>query len=185
MISVDGIKTYSNAQALAALEKCAASVDPNHAIVEVGVFRGGSLRTIAKVARTRHIYGVDAWGLEGSYASKSESASKYGGLDTMAIAERAVDGLGVELVRGFSTEVAAAYDGPPIALLYIDAEHTYDAVTADFRAWQPHLADGAHICFDDYTATFPGMIDGINQIVADYNLAPIEVHGGRLALTHA
>ncbi|ORA77197.1 hypothetical protein BST28_18950 [Mycolicibacter kumamotonensis] len=147
------------------------------------MFRGGSLRTIAKAARTRHIYGVDAWGLEGSYASKSESASKYGGLDTMAIAERAVDGLGVELVRGFSTEVAAAYDGPPIALLYIDAEHTYDAVTADFAAWRPHLADGAHICFDDYTETFPGVKRAVDEIITTDGLAAVEVHGGRLAVT--
>ncbi|MDD7813675.1 class I SAM-dependent methyltransferase [Mycobacterium sp. CSUR Q5927] len=184
MIKVDGIKTYSNAEALGALEKCATSVPADRAIVEVGVFRGGSLRTIAKVARTTHIYGVDAWGLEGSYASKSESATKYGGLDTMAVAQRAVSGLNVELIRGFSTEVAATYDGPPIGLLYIDAEHTFDAVTADFHAWHPRLADDAHIAFDDYTETFPGMIDGIDMIVAEYNLAPIGVHGGRLAVTH-
>ena len=79
-------------------------------------------------------------------------------------------------VAGFI--VAAAPQLSTFQLLYF-----FDAVTSDFCAWQPHLANQAYIAFDDYTKTFPGMIDGIDLIVDDYGLAPIEVHGGRLAVT--
>jgi hypothetical protein len=33
--------------------------------------------------------------------------------------------------------------------LFIDGDHRYEAVRADFAAWQPHLAPGAIVAFDD------------------------------------
>ena len=48
------------------------------------------------------------------------------------------------------TEVIAAGWTNPIDYLYIDADHTYEAVTSDLRAWWPHLKTGGLIAGDDY-----------------------------------
>lgn len=183
MISVDGVKTYSNAEALAALAAHASKVAKSKAIVEVGVFRGGSLKTLAQAAKC-HVYGVDAWGLPDLYTGGNESPKKYGG-ENKAIAEQLLAGLdNVTLVHDYSVTAAANYTGPPIGLLYIDAEHTKQAVLADWQAWSPHLAPRAVIAFDDYnTSNHQDLTAGINQIVAEAQLTPIEVHGGRLAIT--
>lgn len=37
----------------------------------------------------------------------------------------------------------------PCGLLFVDAEHTAAATLADFAIWQPYLAAGAVVCFDD------------------------------------
>lgn len=184
MIEVDGVKTYSNRDALDELARLAATVPPDHAIVEIGVFRGGSLRTMAENT-TAPVYGIDAWGMDELYKGDSgESGRKYNGDRDMQTAQKLVGHLdNVTLIRDYSTSAAADYHGPPIALLYIDAEHTYDAALADYRAWKHHLATEAVIAFDDYTETFPGVKRAVDEIIATDNLAPLEIHGGRLAVT--
>lgn len=183
MIDVDGIKTYSNRFALDALAKLAAAIPAHHAIVEIGVYRGGSLRTIAQAATTNHVGGIDTWGLEAAYSGGSEDPAKYG-IENMRIAEKAVEGLGVTLTRDYSVNAANNYIGPPIGLLYIDGEHTYEAVKADFNAWKRHLAPDAVVAFDDYTnkPEHEGLRAGVNELLTE-GLELLAVHGGRLAVT--
>jgi predicted O-methyltransferase YrrM len=46
----------------------------------------------------------------------------------------------------------------PIDFLYIDADHSYDGVTADLEAWVPHVKPGGLIVGDDYgNAIYPGV----------------------------
>lgn len=184
MIDVEGVKTYSNRQALDELARLASATPAERAIVEVGVFRGGSLRTMAEAAKC-HVYGIDAWGLDNLYQGDSgESGGKYNGDRDMRTARRLTEHLSnVTLVRDYSSMAATNYDGLPIALLYIDAEHTYEAALADYRAWKQHLASDAFIAFDDYTETFPGVKRAVDEIIATDNLTPVRVHGGRLAVT--
>ncbi len=44
----------------------------------------------------------------------------------------------------------AASNLPPVQLLHVDGDHRYEAVTKDIQLWQPLLAPGARIMFDDY-----------------------------------
>lgn len=184
MINVEGIKTYSNRPALDELARLAAQVPDYQAIVEIGVFRGGSLRTMAENT-TAPVYGIDAWGLDNLYQGDSgESGRKYNGDRDMQTAQKLVGHLdNVTLIRDYSRSAATDYHGPLIGLLYIDAEHTYDAALADYRAWKRHLATEAVIAFDDYTPTFPGVKQAVDEIITTDNLAPLEIHGGRLAVT--
>ncbi len=184
MIDVAGAKTYSNRQALDKLARLAAATPADQAIVEIGVFRGGSLRTMAE-ATNCHVYGIDAWGLDNLYQGDSgESGGKYHGDRDMQTAQKLVAHLdNVTLIRDYSSVAATNYDGPPIALLYIDAEHTYEAARNDYWAWKRHLAVDAFIAFDDYTETFPGVKRAVDEIIVTDSLRAIKVHGGRLAVT--
>jgi predicted O-methyltransferase YrrM len=55
----------------------------------------------------------------------------------------------VKLVVGYSSDVAQMWN-EPIDFLYIDADHSYEAVRVDLNAWWPHLIKGGLICGDDY-----------------------------------
>src|SRR5690606_41405407 len=69
-------------------------------------------------------------------------------------AERHCAGLdNLSLIRAFSADAARAYDGPKIGLWYLDAEHTYAAVLADFDAWVPHFGKGCMVAFEDRKST--------------------------------
>src|SRR5690606_41597361 len=108
MLTIDGTKVYSNQAALDELGALAAKVAKTKAIVEVGVFRGGSARVLAENARG-HVYGIDTWGLEGAYASGSESPRKYG-IDHMREAERHCAGPeNPSLVRALPADAARDY----------------------------------------------------------------------------
>ena len=182
MIKHDGIKTYSNEEALDALADHASRVVGN--IVEIGVYQGGSLRRIAE-ATDAHVYGIDTWGLEGAYASGSEDPEKYG-VANMFRAEAHVEGLlNVTLIRGFSDEVADDWYRT-VDMLYIDAEHTYDAVIRDFLAWRPHLEHRAIVAFDDYRSPRNKPVkDAVDKLVADGFISVPRVYGGRLAVSTA
>ena len=48
-----------------------------------------------------------------------------------------------------SSEVVAPSFPHRVGLLWIDGDHTYDAVRRDIDAWTPHLLPGAGVVFDD------------------------------------
>jgi predicted O-methyltransferase YrrM len=57
-----------------------------------------------------------------------------------------------------TTHEAARTWTEPIDYLYVDADHSYDAVRADLRAWLPHVKPGGLILGDDYgNRSFPGV----------------------------
>lgn len=57
-----------------------------------------------------------------------------------------------------TSQDAAAWWTDPIDWLYIDADHSYEAVRDDLRAWVPHVKPGGIILGDDYGHhSFPGV----------------------------
>ena len=56
----------------------------------------------------------------------------------------------VTLLRALSTDAAASFQDGFFDWIYIDALHTYDAVSEDLRAWWPKLREGGLFSGDDY-----------------------------------
>jgi hypothetical protein len=84
-------------------------------------------------------------------------------------------------LQGFSVDVAAEWAGPPVGLLYIDADHAEHNVRSDFWAWEPHLVPGASVVFDDVdTPRNPGVRVVVDEL-ADV-LGVCRVVEGQLAV---
>lgn len=170
------------------LARHAAHVPASQAVVELGVHQGGSLIPIARGAAAGNgarVYGVDAWGLGQAYQGRPHMLDRYPA-DNQQVTQFGLDNAGVHafLYRDLTVYAAETWDGPQVGLLFIDAEHTYDAVRDDFLAWRPHLADGALVAFDDYDARvrkFAGVIRAVDEL-ADEFLHDFEVIGSRLAV---
>ena len=54
---------------------------------------------------------------------------------------------------------------PQIYLLFIDGDHSYQAVRADLEVWYDHLAPGATILFHDHDETSPGVMQAVAEFV--------------------
>lgn len=54
-----------------------------------------------------------------------------------------------------SEEASAKWDGTPIDMLFIDADHTREGVRTDVRCWAPFVKSGGYIYFHDADATSP------------------------------
>src|SRR3954468_11229001 len=60
---------------------------------------------------------------------------------------------------------AARWSGPPVDLLFIDSTHTREDTLAEFRAWRPHLAEGARVVFHDFgNPAFPGVAEAVEEL---------------------
>lgn len=140
------------------LARLAAEVPANECIVELGVFRGGSLAVLANAA-TAPVFGVDKFGRAGTpayYRSDSPwigwwerfAGRKHSWTDDRKAAEAAAPG--ATIIVADTAKTGVSWDGPAVGLLYIDADHSYEGVSADWEAWSPHLAPGAAVVFDDY-----------------------------------
>jgi len=56
-------------------------------------------------------------------------------------------------------------DGARVDLLYLDSSHELEDTLAEMRVWEPVLADGALVIFDDYLhPDFPGVRQAIAQL---------------------
>lgn len=127
--------------------------------VELGTWQGASA---IPVARSIQRWGgtltcVDTWAGELNDDGGSESGKPPLMLLTCARAVVEAGLANVRLIPAMTVE-AARYWSEPIDFLYIDADHSYEGVTADLEAWFPHVKSGGLFLGDDYGNRFyPGV----------------------------
>ena len=170
----------------------AALVPADQAIVELGSYRGKStcyLATGAALDYNAPVYAVDAWSEEVSAwraaVLKSLPSPVYEDFTAQLDKAGVLDD--VRVIRSLTTLAAELYDGPQVGLLYIDGDHSKEAVLADFRAWRKHLAQDAVIIFDDFGVTKnPGVSLAVGALEASGELVDVDkLKNKRLAIAHA
>lgn len=166
------------------LRAFAAAVPAGRAIVEVGSFKGKSTAFLADGSRVgggARVFAVDPWDLPGNpYGKHGFSAPEVREAFESQLKACRLWGR-VTPVRAFSVDAAAAYDGPPIGLLYIDGDHEERAVRADVAAWSPHLAADHVLVFDDLdTKRNPGVRVVVDELAATYHVEKVAVRYGVL-----
>lgn len=177
--SLSGLVSPEIGRALAAH---AAIVPPGEAIVELGSFRGKStcyLAAGAKEGLGARVWAVDPWDLPGNVTGRFGFAepSTREAFDVQVRAAGLTSW--VTPVQAFSTEAAAFWPGPPIGLLFVDGDHSTDAVRADFIAWRPYLVDGATVIFDDYLSPTS---TGVKPAVDSLGLGELHVEAEWIAV---
>lgn len=78
---------------------------------------------------------------------------KWSGLDDIAT-----------FVHAPSHEAAEKWDGSPIAMMFIDGDHSYEGVKLDVDSWSPYVKKGGHIYFHDADDTSPGVEKLVRQL---------------------
>jgi hypothetical protein len=140
-------------------------------IVEVGSWVGQSALELAKPGCVVHC--IDHW--------RGNEHDRLGAIATEHGAEHVFhtfcDNVGAKLWsqiiphRGDSLEWAAKWM-IPADLIFIDAEHTYEACKADTDAWWPHVKPGGFMAWHDYGA-FHGVTLAVEQFGMDDHLGTV------------
>jgi len=130
----------------------ARGVDGRGAIVEIGSWKGKSAAALATGLRDAGarslVYAIDTF--EGSPEHQDSRP-----IDTLPEFQANIASAEVaSLVRPIvSTSLAAAAQfREPIAFLFIDGDHSYEHVRADFDVWSPKVIPGGIIAMHDTTA---------------------------------
>ncbi len=119
------------------------------AIVEIGTFRGKSTVACALGARAggrARIFAVDPFvpfvGPCGGHFGPADRVPLYQNLLLAGVAED------VWMLHAASVQAAAGWSGP-VALLWIDGDHAYEAVKRDVDAWAPFVPPGGIVALHD------------------------------------
>jgi len=125
--------------------------------VEVGVHRGQLSRTLFKLIPGLKLYMVDIWSDE-SYPDNDDTAAaeKFRDLyrkkwrENMETARKNVAGKNAVLIRADSITGAREFEDGSLDFVFIDADHSYEAVKADIATWMPKIRKGGLISGHDY-----------------------------------
>jgi MMP 1-O-methyltransferase len=130
------------------LYRLATAYAPVPTFVELGSYLGRSATWLGSAAKDRQgrLIAVDDW--ETAPRRPGVPADMHGAF--LANLARAGLTQHVEPWRMDTRKAATRWDpAHPIGLLYVDADHSYEGVKADFELWERHLCPGGFIVFDD------------------------------------
>lgn len=162
------------------LRQLARAVPADRVIVEIGSYTGKSTCCLARGSAEGNrapVFAVDLWtegkSRRGRFRARLPDelpgSSKFHRPEVLEIFRRRMDAFGfadlVYPIMGESRAVAADFRHS-VGLLFIDAEHTYEACRADFEAWAPRL-DGGVVALHDYKGEGLGGIKRyVDELVA-------------------
>jgi SAM-dependent methyltransferase len=145
---------------------------------EVGTYRGDFAAVILRASRPRQLYLVDAWEHRSEQEYEGASYGGYAsagqdGMDAMyeSVVERfrmAIDDGTICVKRARSLEAAASFAEQSLDWVYIDADHSYEAVKRDLEAYYRAVKPGGYLAGDDYGQEDRWFGQGVTRAVDEF-----------------
>jgi predicted O-methyltransferase YrrM len=182
LATLDGWLATVEGERLTAL---ASTVPAGQVIVELGSYRGKSSCYLAAGSHAGNhvpVYCVDLWELGGQWETDVERRPG-GALHHDDPAHHEAFRVNTEPFRDVIREVQAdslsaarvvnrrCWWWWQVGLLFIDADHRYEATKANLNAWTPHMAPGGWVVIHDYAN---GDYPGVRQAVDEWLPVPFE-----------
>ena len=158
--------THLTTQERIILYEFASKLNDNSIIVEVGSYMGASSSFLAFGAQKSksNLYCVDTWKNEGMTEGKRDTYSEFK-TNTQKFHN-------IVALRDKSENIGKNFD-QIIDLLFLDGDHSYEAVKTDLNVWLPHTKNGTILIMHDY-----GWAEGVIKCV-DEIVKPIETIKGK------
>ena len=139
------IPTHMTATERLTLMEVALSRGDGFVALEIGSYLGASTAFLGFAALQKGgvVHAVDPW--------TNDAMGSEGTRDTFGEFRRNTQSFEHYIVahHGYSTDVHAREQRIPCDLLFIDGDHSYDAVVADLRCWLPSLKPGGILAMHD------------------------------------
>lgn len=144
--------------------------------VEVGVYKGDSIVYLAKRLREQRpwgprdfkVYAIDLWE---RVQEETDYARAIGpeihGEFLRQIKESDLEPI-IDVIQGDSVKAATMFRDHSVDFVFIDANHAYDHVKADIKAWLPKIASTGMIAGHDYTEPSCGVKQAVDEIFGNH-----------------
>ena len=118
-------------------------------VVELGVYEGSSAVVLCQIlGPDADLHLVDPFGHHPDALRAGWAATESATRRVVARAARK-DGPRVVWHVAFSADVARAWDGGPVDLVFVDGDHSETGVRSDWELWNPLVAPGGVMLFHD------------------------------------
>ena len=140
---------------------------PNGTLVELGAWKGRSSAFLVVEAKNKsqdiQIHIVDTWLGSGEHA-----AGMTDGLYEKFIANMSPLNGHYQAHRMTTDKAASLFEDSSLDGVFIDADHTYEAVKKDIQNWLPKVRKGGILAGHDYIHTWPGVVQAVNESVSGF-----------------
>lgn len=120
---------------------------------EIGVWEGGFSAEILTTP-VAQLYLIDAWDHQPQSVDTALHLNQDGhNRNERVVRERfksEIDSSRVVVIKGYSAQVAKQFDDGFFDWIFLDADHSYEAVKADLLAWENKIKPGGVILGHDY-----------------------------------
>lgn len=140
-------------------------------IVELGVARGGTVKyTLDKFGkRIKKYIGIDPYLSRYDKYDEMSYMSDEGMEYLYLYVLNKIQNTNFQLLRTSSQLAAQSFADNSVDAIYIDGDHTYEAVKKDIILWQKKISTGGIIVGDDYKR-FEGVKKAVNESFEEFNV---------------
>ncbi len=118
--------------------------------VELGVNKGLLFEKLLAECRTLQLTGVDTCPVPHRKAKCEAIARQYGNRAWLLVMT--------------TDEAAPLIDDRSVDFVFIDADHSHQAVLSDIAHWAPKVRPGGWLLGHDYNAKWPGVVQAVDSV---------------------
>ena len=120
---------------------------------EVGVFKGDFAQELVDCAKLERLYLIDSWKHypKETYDDLANVSQEECEQNLEFVRQRFSNNPEVQIFRGESVDAAKCFPDKSLHFVFIDANHSYESVLADLRAWWPKIIMGGLLAGHDFT----------------------------------
>ena len=131
------------------------TIPPNAVCAEIGVWMADFSEAIVRAAQPRELHLIDPWLYRADFPRRwygGARAASQRDMDTICDGARLrmAEYPGVHVHRMTSVDASRMFSDMCLDWVYIDGDHSQDAVAADLEAWWPKIKPGGILAADDY-----------------------------------
>ncbi len=164
------VPTLSQEQDIADYRALAEQVPNGSVIVEVGVHKGGSILGLADIIKRKNLKPVlvDLWDALILHWPDTPDFRAFSQFSMVECAKN-LQGMGLKalMICGTSQDAAPWMILYAPALVYIDADHGYQAVKSDIEEWWPLIPSGGILAGHDYGNENEGVKRAVDEKFGD------------------
>eukprot|EP01036_Dinobryon_divergens_P031859 gene31859-41342_t len=151
--------------------------------IEIGIARGElSHYLLSTLPSIREYHAVDP--LLGGYDPNSELSNTTRQYDNSVwfgaiLRKMGRFGCRFKLHYGFSNDMKSHFTPSSIDCVFIDGDHSYQAVRDDITNYSPIVKPGGYVIFDDYSRYYEGVVRAVDELAKrnHLNVSKVNAHG--------
>ncbi len=138
-------------------------VKKNSTCCEIGIWKGEFSQNILKLTNPKKLHLVDPWKFMPEYSQRwygGKIASSQVEMDEVfdEVKQKFAGDKRVVIHKSTSKGAVKKFDDDYFDFIYVDGDHSYEAVLSDLNNYYPKLRDGGLLAGDDY---FWGIREGL------------------------